>query len=322
VKAAVLFRAAAGPRMGFGHLVRCRTLAAALGTEAIVSLRGSRSSAKTATSLGLRLAGPLAAAIRRLRPALLVVDDPSSRAAARAVRAARRWGIATASVHDLGLAPSHADVTIDGSIAPGPMSLAGPRFAVLDPSLQRLGAFRRLRATEPTVVVSFGGGPRRRLALAVARAIARRRPDVTVRVAWGFGEPPRLASHERLSAIEPSRFHRALATAAVAVLAGGVTLYEACALGVPAVGVSIVRAQRKSVSGLGACGAVIDAGHAGHAARTADRIAGLVGSLIDDPARRRKLSRTARGLVDGRGADRVARSLRSLIAESAERLAA
>jgi len=37
----VVFRVAAGPRLGFGHLVRCRSLARALGVTPRVWLRGS-----------------------------------------------------------------------------------------------------------------------------------------------------------------------------------------------------------------------------------------------------------------------------------------
>ena len=36
----ILFRAPAGARRGFGHLVRCRSLARALGVRPLISLRG------------------------------------------------------------------------------------------------------------------------------------------------------------------------------------------------------------------------------------------------------------------------------------------
>ena len=52
----------------------------------------------------------------------------------------------------------------------------------------------------------------------------------------------------------------ALATASVAVVAGGVTLYEACALGTPAVALAVVPAQRLTTArGLPRAGAAIDA---------------------------------------------------------------
>src|SRR5262245_31960422 len=115
----VLFRAAAGPRRGFGHLMRCGVIARVLGCGRDLSLRGSASSARAARSLGWRLLGERGTAekiLRRFAPTLLVIDDPSTRAAISWVRAARRLGIPVASAHDLGYGHAGADLTIDGSL--------------------------------------------------------------------------------------------------------------------------------------------------------------------------------------------------------------
>jgi hypothetical protein len=57
-----LFRVAAGPRLGFGHLVRARTLSRALGiARPLVSLRGGPEARKAALSLGMRLVDETAA---------------------------------------------------------------------------------------------------------------------------------------------------------------------------------------------------------------------------------------------------------------------
>ena len=75
---AVVFRIAAGPRLGFGHLVRCRAIARALGVEPRVSIRGTAATRRAAATLGLRvLAGGLRV-LDRERPQVLVVDDPSA----------------------------------------------------------------------------------------------------------------------------------------------------------------------------------------------------------------------------------------------------
>jgi spore coat polysaccharide biosynthesis predicted glycosyltransferase SpsG len=105
-----------------------------------------------------------------------------------------------------------------------------------------------------------------------------------------------------------------LAACDVAVVAGGVTLYEACALGVPAVGLAVVEPQRKAIRSCAALGAVLDAGGPGLDAAAADRVArGVLRLLRDDPLRHAMASR-GRRLVDGRGADRVARRIRALVA--------
>ncbi len=316
MKPRVLFRAAAGPRIGFGHLMRSRTVATALGVPALVSIRGGRGSSGAASLIGCRpLARGLDALGRTASLSLLVVDDPRPDAVVPWILAARRRGIATASIHDLGLAPCPSDVSIDGSIAPGPMDLAGVRYAILDPRLRRVRAARRLArpAGRSVVLVAFGGGSRVRLARAVSRAIVRHRPDVRVRIAGGFRRgawPRRCGSIEWLRAT-PGLGRRFLG-ATVAVLAGGVTLYEACAVGLPAIGVAIVPGQRRSVAGLARHGAVIDGGSVSSAAGTAARVARLVDRLLDAPDRQRALAVAARRLVDGRGADRVAAALRRL----------
>ena len=48
----VVFQAAAGPRLGFGHLVRCRSLARALGLTPRVWVRGSAATRAAARALG------------------------------------------------------------------------------------------------------------------------------------------------------------------------------------------------------------------------------------------------------------------------------
>ena len=47
---AVVFRVAAGPRLGFGHLVRCRAIARALGVEPRVSIRGTAATRRAGAS--------------------------------------------------------------------------------------------------------------------------------------------------------------------------------------------------------------------------------------------------------------------------------
>src|SRR5262245_20686236 len=115
----VLFRTAAGPRRGFGHLMRCGVLARVLGAEGDLSLRGSEIAARAARALGWRVlprAGAPIDVLKRTAPSLLIVDDPSARAAISWVRAAQRLRIPVASAHDLGYGRAGADLTIDGSL--------------------------------------------------------------------------------------------------------------------------------------------------------------------------------------------------------------
>jgi spore coat polysaccharide biosynthesis predicted glycosyltransferase SpsG len=90
-----------------------------------------------------------------------------------------------------------------------------------------------------------------------------------------------------------------------------VTLYEACALGVPVVAVALNRLQHTTIQAIARRGAAIDAGAIGPATA---RVALEIDRLLRDPAARRRMGMAGRALVDGRGAARVAARLRHLAA--------
>src|SRR5262245_62051953 len=113
----VLFRAAAGPRRGYGHLVRCRSLARGLGVRPLLALRGGQRVMETPVALGCDVVqGHAARVLSRLQPDVLIVDDPIAADARRWMRAARRVGCLVVSIHDLGIGCLDADLVIDGSI--------------------------------------------------------------------------------------------------------------------------------------------------------------------------------------------------------------
>jgi spore coat polysaccharide biosynthesis predicted glycosyltransferase SpsG len=186
----VLFRVAAGPRLGFGHLVRARALARALGIRRPrVALRGPALVERTASRLGFAIVrGTASDLLRRIAPDVLVIDDPSAVAARRWRRPAAALGVPVASVHDGGRAYCGADVSIDGSLvdrraagwpADGSI-LADTRYAILDP---RIASARGARRRSASVLIALGGGPRVAVARKLARAIRRRRPDVDLAAA-------------------------------------------------------------------------------------------------------------------------------------------
>lgn len=319
----VLFRVAAGPRIGFGHLVRANRLSEALGVEPALSVRGSPG---VVDRLGAGGASPLSARLA-LSPEswdVVVVDDPHPGEASRWIARARRAGLPTVSVHDLGLGADGADLVVDGSVgAPhrrwtARRTLQGPRFAIVAPHRPS-----RPRPCQPTVLIGLGGGPRATAALAIARAI-RRRVAARIEVAFGFQSSNTLGSGDRrrgIRAVTSGRFHQRLAGADIAVLAGGVGLYEGCAAAIACVGVAVVDLQRPTIEALARRGCVVDGGRlsALETRKQADAIATRVAALLADPARRRQLASRGRRLIDGRGARRVAAAIRSLATEPSRR---
>src|SRR5690349_3330875 len=97
----VLFRVAAGPQVGFGHLARSRSLARALGVPPRVSIRGSLRTKATAATLGWDVVDLSSSEeLAGLNADLIVVDDPLRSEADKWVGKARRIGVPVASVHD------------------------------------------------------------------------------------------------------------------------------------------------------------------------------------------------------------------------------
>ena len=213
----VLFRAPAGPRRGFGHLVRCRSLARALGVAPLIAMRGGERARAAARALGFEVVpGSAAAALARVAPDVLVVDDPIAADARRWIACARRAGCRVVTIHDLGLGAQDGDLVVDGSVVraaqgrvfrlarlrrqetrghgrPRPRVLRGPRFVILDPVFSTV---RRAPGYEltPRVLIALGGGPRAALAHAIARAVRHQLPWARIRIAGGFATAsPRIA---------------------------------------------------------------------------------------------------------------------------------
>jgi len=250
-----------------------------------------------------------------VRPDLLVLDTPVGADGRRWLSAARRRGLAVASIHDRGIAPLASDLAVDGSVAArGPIpgarrTLTGPRFMVIDPRVV-CGSCASVDAL--LVVIALGGGSRVGLAQSLAEQIVRLTPRARVVVAAGFvagGDAPSAATSSIQWLGPRDSLVGVLSQAAVAVVAGGVTLYEAAALGVPTVAVPIVTAQRPTVRAFARAGATI-APRLGPADTRS--IAAAVSDLLVDRNRARHIAAHGRRLVDGRGLARVTRALAAL----------
>jgi hypothetical protein len=296
--------------------VRCRSLARAHGVRPRLAIRGGQRARAAARALGCDVIdGPAAAVIARVAPQVVVVDDPIASNARRWIACARRAGCRVVTVHDLGLGACEGDLVVDGSIVKaagarrgGPSGppertfLRGPRFALLDPVYASpLRAMRHPRV--PRVLIALGGGPRAVLGYAIARAVNREMPWVSIRIAGGFAVGSG-ATRNRIVWTGPlNGLAGELGACDVAVVGGGVSLYEACARGVAAVGVPVVGPQRPTVRGFVAAGAAL--GDAA-GAPDAERVARDVVALLRQPGTRHALAARGRTLVDGRGASRVA----------------
>jgi spore coat polysaccharide biosynthesis predicted glycosyltransferase SpsG len=299
--------------------MRARALAQCLGMNVSMSVRGGQAAKAAAGAVG-----PVANDIDALKGIdLLVVDDPSPADGRGWIARARRAGICSVSVHD-GSWTHDADIVVCGALgAERPRTparaLVGARFYLLD---DRLADMRRLRTKArrrlaPHVVIALGGGQHvRRMAQRLVDAIVGECPGARIYVAAGFSRTERQPLRDARWMTSRADLMRALVVADVAVVAGGVTLYEVCALGVPAVGLAVVPEQLAAIRRFSREGAALDAGDASTDPGAIDAAARGVARLIGSAALRRSSSARARALVDGRGTRRVARHVQALMARN------
>jgi spore coat polysaccharide biosynthesis predicted glycosyltransferase SpsG len=259
-------------------------------------------------------------ALRRLRASALVVDSYSVGAAE--LQAAGRVTPCVVVIDDAGHFPLPADVVVNAAFGherpsdPGSTTyLLGPRFALLGPEYTRVGTGRQPGDVRRALVV-LGGATRSDLMATIAHVVRRVLPGTIVDLVVGpVGDPvDRVrASVEGLEDVAlhvaPPTLRPLMGLADVAITAGGVTLLELAATGVPAIGIELAVNQRANLAGLAEQGGVILVGPA-EDPELAKRLETALSALANDPRAREALGRRARALVDGEGAARVSETIR------------
>ncbi|MGP4095646.1 PseG/SpsG family protein [Nonomuraea sp. KM90] len=310
------FRCDAGVRSGVGHLVRCVALAEELcarGVEVafLGEVRGSDWARAQLRERGFRLVPApqepvrLAALARGLALDAVVLDSYDLPDKTGAVL--REAGLAVLAIVDGDPLGQEADLYLDQNLGaerrPFPRRarrLAGAPYVLLRDSVRR-----RTRAPGggdvPRVLCFFGGTDSAGVAPAWARALrATGRPfhgTVVSPAPFEAGGP--------ITVIPPTdRLPELMAGADLVLTAAGSAVWELLYLGVPTALSWVADNQLIGYEELVGRGAA--AGLGGEAGAEA---VGVLARLLGDPAAREELGGRGRGLVDGRGRERVADAL-------------
>jgi spore coat polysaccharide biosynthesis predicted glycosyltransferase SpsG len=271
-------------RIGAGHVARCLRIALALrarGAEVRFDGRYDGIAASLLERAGVER-GPGGDAI--------VVDSyeipPAEiEALGRQLPVAAIWdaGPAPAVRAVLSFQPDAAELV---PVPPGTAAFQGPQYAPVDPALT--GA-RRERGLERALVTLGASERGRRLVPAASRALA----------AAGV-------VHVQDAPV-PGGLLEAIRAADVAVSAAGVTAYELACAGVPAVLIAIADNHMPLIRAFERLGAAVAVdGRGGRIDANAVRVLG-------DPQRRAAMAAAGPRVVDGRGADRAADALASVL---------
>jgi UDP-2,4-diacetamido-2,4,6-trideoxy-beta-L-altropyranose hydrolase len=178
--------------------------------------------------------------------------------------------------------------------------LPGPAFAPIDPRFARR---RRPRATVDRVLITVGGGATGLGIVEMAAAAVRTAfPDARLLLASGSsisGTDVDLLPHM-------SPLYDVVADVDLAVSAAGLTAYELACAGLPAVLLPIAENQRRVAHACEIAGTALAIDP-----DTRDAAASLHSALVElrDPVRRSALAARGPQLLDGRGAERLARAL-------------
>jgi UDP-2,4-diacetamido-2,4,6-trideoxy-beta-L-altropyranose hydrolase len=207
-------------------------------------------------------------------------------------------------------------VRYDQRVPVGCDRLLGPRYALLQPSYKRLRpSSRRRSGTVERVLVYFGTHDATRATIKVLQAMSR--PEfLPIAIDVVVGNDPALREEVRSAArARPGiTVHEAMpsladlmASADLAIGAGGATTWERACLGVPTIVATIADNQVGLGNALAADGFIVLVGRS--LSMSAYSWYVVLRQLIRDPARVTALGNRAHELTDGHGAARVARHM-------------
>lgn len=336
-----LFRCDGGARIGIGHLMRCRALAAALEQRGwrcwFATTRESASLLSPRRPIivpaGLRGAPVVARAVAARRIDCLVVDHYGLDADFE--RAARGTARLVVAIDDLADRPHDCDVIVDAD--PGrrvadyaragagrARLLLGTRHALLRPEIARLRrAGSRRAAGGGRLLMTLGGADPAGLSGRILAALpdeAETGLDTVVVVGPANRRRRQLvrqaAERGFECAVAPGDLPRRMTAATLVITAAGTTCWELACLGVPAIVVVTAENQRSCARAMRRAGAGIVFERADE--RAVRGIALAVRRLTRDRARRRRMAAAGRRLIDGRGAARVAQVVTRMVAARRE----
>ncbi|HMA50113.1 MAG TPA: hypothetical protein VKP60_10195 [Magnetospirillaceae bacterium] len=323
----ILVRLDAG-EAGLGHAVRTSGLLAQLDPRPEIVLAGQGDGleawfpeAKRLDSTGPE---PLAALCRTERPDAILLDLP--RYEPDLFVALRGTGIPVICIDDWG-GCVEADLVINGTVIDayhqyprlpaGAEALTGGAYTLIRP------AFGQTSWTDPDTartVIVIGSGDRARdwAHLLIEDDHAGWGP-VTMIVGNAFRERAAFAESaarrgvELRGGLDAATLAFCLSQATVALITGGMVVYEAMAVGVPSVVFPQLDNLVIEAEFLSAAGCILDLGFEG--GMSMPDVATSVDTLLSDRSLRRTMSRKQNALVDGKGMERAARAISQFLAE-------
>jgi spore coat polysaccharide biosynthesis predicted glycosyltransferase SpsG len=344
----ILFRVDGTPHLGWEHLARCQTLAAALQRRRRPTYFLSQLE-PASLALPLKRAGnewldadapagkpedleETIQEIRRIQPAAVIVD--ASEISETYLATLQAAGPMVVSLDSQATIRFPSRLVINPLLGPGRETfeladrtqlLCGPRYALVRSDIRRV---RPLRSVEPAQpfrgLVMLGDDDPHHQSGELAKLLLNtpkvQRVDVVARPQHpGLAELRALAETkpERLEiAVEPPEVASRIARCHFALTAGNAASLDLACVGVPQLVVVQNEVHWPTAQRLEEEGAAICLGW--HANVSSQTIRQTVQDLLADPQERQAIARCGRQLIDGRGQDRLVTALEILLHPSRE----
>lgn len=334
MKTHIYFYAEASKQIGTGHVQRCLALAQALRTHGARCTFLIREQTDDLTAQLIQPMFPLYVSppdslpgkgIPEPSSSILIVD--SYEISADALLQMKKTGLSLVVIDDFARLPFYpCDLIINQNLFADTLSypayeqtrvLRGPQYALLRPEfiLRRQSLQRTYPVTARRMLVTMGGADPHQGTFRVLRAIhqlddsLKEQTRTIVILGKGFTHRDITSGSFHLPknaqlVHHTDRMSTWMASADLAVCAGGSTVYELAALGVPSLILAITDHQTAVGESLQKRGAAVYLGSI--QSLSVSEICAAIHRLILHQPWRRQLSRQAFQLVDARGAERVA----------------
>lgn len=240
------------------------------------------------------------------------------------IKSLKKKGNKVVSFDDLGTGRDYVDLLVDSNLDPSDFSKARSLFGlkyVIVPT--RFSVCRNLEKEIPEkigrVAISMGGTDPRCIGPEIAKFLLKSGSDFKIDLILGAGFNDKDNKPGNMNFIlnngSKCEIHKnildlaeILFNADIIICAGGITLYEACAVGTPAVVISQVEHQQQKASKVQKLGAAINLG------MWRDSVLGKIVPTINtmDIAKRKKMSSAGKEMVDGKGLQRVVNEIEKL----------
>ncbi len=258
-------------------------------------------------------------------PGIVVFDiGPTAHALVAGVKAV---GAHVVSFEDLGDGRYLADLVVDANLLPGTNPkkmetptryLLGPDYAILSAAVLAAKRRRRKSGRVRRILVSCGGSDPAAVTVGVVNGLSSLDSEIEVELVLGpaFPHAKKLnaallaASRSFTISESPTDLADRLRAADLGILSGGVTLFEAAYLGLPALVIAQHQAQLKNLAPFESRGGIINLGLASH-----EPYNNLKSAIreVNDPERLATMSVAQDSYVDGKGLGRVVTAMRAMV---------